>query len=170
MKYVYPRYIWTKIIYKTPSNNNRLIYGKRKPLSRCFIPLSRGFISFSFHLLYLYIDYGLFLKCTSLLQMEEIKELVQKKPEIIIKFCTRCNWMLRSAWMAQELLSTFGSDLVRVSLEPIAEPAGVYIILCDGIEIWNRYFLFSFFLLSLSLSLSSLSLAFNLMIFIYENK
>ena len=32
-------------------------------------------------------------------------------PRITIAYCTQCNWLLRSAWMAQELLSTFGADL-----------------------------------------------------------
>ena len=28
------------------------------------------------------------------------------KPEIIITYCTQCQWLLRAAWLAQELLST----------------------------------------------------------------
>ena len=40
------------------------------------------------------------------------------KPEIVITYCTQCQWLLRAAWLAQELLSTFADDLGRVVLEP----------------------------------------------------
>ena len=40
------------------------------------------------------------------------------KPRIAILYCTQCNWLLRAAWMAQELLSTFGADLGEVALLP----------------------------------------------------
>ena len=30
-------------------------------------------------------------------------------PHVVILYCTQCNWLLRSGWMAQELLSTFGT-------------------------------------------------------------
>ena len=43
-------------------------------------------------------------------------------PRIVIAYCTQCHWLLRAAWMAQELLSTFGADLGEVALAP--EPAG----------------------------------------------
>ena len=36
------------------------------------------------------------------------------KPSVRITYCTQCNWLLRAAWMAQELLSTFGQDLGAV--------------------------------------------------------
>ncbi|TIP36311.1 MAG: selenoprotein, partial [Mesorhizobium sp.] len=32
-------------------------------------------------------------------------------PVIRITYCTQCQWLLRAGWMAQELLSTFGTDL-----------------------------------------------------------
>src|SRR5690606_1096566 len=40
------------------------------------------------------------------------------KPEVVITYCRQCQWMLRAAWLAQELLSTFSEELGRVSLEP----------------------------------------------------
>ena len=40
------------------------------------------------------------------------------KPAITITYCTQCNWLLRSGWMAQELLSTFGTELAGVTLVP----------------------------------------------------
>ena len=40
------------------------------------------------------------------------------KPRIVILYCTQCNWMLRAAWLTQELLQTFGQDLGEVALQP----------------------------------------------------
>jgi len=58
------------------------------------------------------------------------------RPEILITYCTQCQWLLRAAWLAQELLSTFGEDLARVSLEP--GRGGVFRITYDGVQIWER--------------------------------
>jgi selenoprotein W-related protein len=49
---------------------------------------------------------------------------MDQKPRIEILYCPKCKWLLRAAWMAQELLSTFESDLGEVALVP-AE-SGVY--------------------------------------------
>ena len=35
------------------------------------------------------------------------------KPEIVITYCTQCQWLLRAAWLAQELLSTFAEEFFR---------------------------------------------------------
>ena len=43
--------------------------------------------------------------------------MADHKPEIVINYCTQCQWLLRAAWLAQELLSTFADDLGRVALE-----------------------------------------------------
>ena len=40
------------------------------------------------------------------------------RPAIRITYCTQCQWLLRAGWMAQELLSTFGTDLGEVTLVP----------------------------------------------------
>ena len=40
------------------------------------------------------------------------------KPTIYIEYCPKCNWMMRAAWMAQELLSTFTDDVFGVMLQP----------------------------------------------------
>ncbi|MFN3482031.1 SelT/SelW/SelH family protein [Rhabdaerophilum calidifontis] len=58
------------------------------------------------------------------------------KPSITITYCTLCHWMLRAAWMAQELLSTFGEDLGRVSLVPTR--GGVFTIHYGEELIWER--------------------------------
>ncbi|KAG8426986.1 hypothetical protein J3459_007653 [Metarhizium acridum] len=39
-------------------------------------------------------------------------------PRVTIQFCTQCKWMLRAAYFAQELLSTFSTSLGEVSLQP----------------------------------------------------
>ncbi|MCU0830041.1 MAG: SelT/SelW/SelH family protein [Rhizobiaceae bacterium] len=51
------------------------------------------------------------------------------KPRIAITYCTQCNWMLRSAWLAQELLLTFGQDIGEVALIP--GTGGVFEIRCQ---------------------------------------
>lgn len=35
-----------------------------------------------------------------------------------ISYCTQCRWLLRAAWLAQELLTTFEQDLTTVALKP----------------------------------------------------
>ncbi len=38
--------------------------------------------------------------------------------EVSITYCTQCRWLLRAAWLAQELLTTFESELTGVTLHP----------------------------------------------------
>lgn len=40
------------------------------------------------------------------------------KHSIEITYCTQCRWLLRAAWLAQELLTTFEQDLASVALKP----------------------------------------------------
>lgn len=58
------------------------------------------------------------------------------KPRIAIRYCTLCNWMLRSAWLAQELLHSFNSDLAEVSLRP--DSGGVFEVWLNDTLIWER--------------------------------
>ncbi len=60
----------------------------------------------------------------------------ESKPRIVITYCTQCQWLLRAGWMAQELLSTFGTDLGEVVLVP--GTGGVFTITCDGDPVWER--------------------------------
>ncbi|APE30142.1 selenoprotein W-like protein [Halomonas aestuarii] len=55
---------------------------------------------------------------------------------IRIHYCTQCQWLLRSAWYAQELLSTFGEDLAGVELSP--SHGGHFEILMDEASLWER--------------------------------
>jgi len=58
-----------------------------------------------------------------------------------IEYCTGCRWMMRSAWMAQELLTTFSDDLDSITLIPNrASPGGVFTVRYNnGNEVvWDR--------------------------------
>ena len=59
------------------------------------------------------------------------------KPRIVITYCSRCQWLLRSAWLAQELLTTFADDLAEVVLRP-AEISGTFEIFLDEQSLWER--------------------------------
>lgn len=43
---------------------------------------------------------------------------MEPKPRVSITYCTQCRWLLRAAWLAQELLTTFEDDLGEVALQP----------------------------------------------------
>ena len=58
------------------------------------------------------------------------------KPRIVVTYCTQCHWLLRAAWMAQELLSTFGTDLGEMALVPAT--GGTFRIEYDAELIWER--------------------------------
>jgi len=59
------------------------------------------------------------------------------KPTITIEYCPKCRWLLRAAWMAQELLTTFEEDLHAVSLVP-SDVAGRYLVSLNEIILWDR--------------------------------
>ena len=56
---------------------------------------------------------------------------------ITIRYCTRCNWLLRAGWLAQELLSSFGETLGEVALIPDGS-GGVFEIRCGDVIVWER--------------------------------
>jgi selenoprotein W-related protein len=53
-----------------------------------------------------------------------------------IDYCPRCRWLLRAAWYAQELLSSFETELQEVALRP-ADP-GVFAIRLNGEVLADR--------------------------------
>jgi selenoprotein W-related protein len=59
------------------------------------------------------------------------------KPTITIEYCPKCNWLMRAAYMAQELLTTFNDDIYGVTLQP-SETSGKYSIRIDEIVIFDR--------------------------------
>ena len=60
-----------------------------------------------------------------------------KKPIIEIEYCHKCRWLARSAWIAQELLSTFNDYIKGITLIP-GETAGIFEIRCFNETIWSR--------------------------------
>ena len=59
------------------------------------------------------------------------------KPVIAIEYCPKCGWLLRAAYMAQELLTTFSAELGGVTLQP-SETGGTYIIRLGDEIIFDR--------------------------------
>ncbi|KAK4114168.1 hypothetical protein N656DRAFT_678138, partial [Canariomyces notabilis] len=57
-------------------------------------------------------------------------------PRITIQFCTQCKWMLRAAYYAQELLSTFSTSLGEVALQPAT--GGVFVQISSSSSSSNR--------------------------------
>lgn len=53
-----------------------------------------------------------------------------------IAYCTKCRWLLRAAWMAQELLTTFEQELTTLTLKPGV--GGIFEVRADGVLVWSR--------------------------------
>lgn len=57
-------------------------------------------------------------------------------PLVEIEYCRQCRWLLRAAWMAQELLSTFEEEIAGVTLK--SGTGGVFVVRIDGEAVWSR--------------------------------
>jgi selenoprotein W-related protein len=57
-------------------------------------------------------------------------------PKLRITYCRQCRWLLRAAWLAQELLTTFSEELAEVTLAP--GTGGIFEIHLDGDLLWSR--------------------------------
>ncbi len=57
-------------------------------------------------------------------------------PRLEIEYCTQCRWLLRAAWMAQELLTTFEKELGEVALVP--GRGGIFEVRLEGETIFSR--------------------------------
>jgi selenoprotein W-related protein len=55
---------------------------------------------------------------------------------IEIHYCTQCRWLLRAAWMAQELLTTFEQEIGSLTLCPGS--GGVFEVIANGNSVWSR--------------------------------
>jgi selenoprotein W-related protein len=55
---------------------------------------------------------------------------------VTIIYCTQCRWMLRAAWMAQELLSTFDGEIAELTLKP--STGGIFEVTADNQLVWSR--------------------------------
>jgi selenoprotein W-related protein len=61
---------------------------------------------------------------------------MENHPRVEIRYCTQCRWVLRAGWLAQELLSTFGTELGEVALVP--GTGGIFEVRVDGELVWSR--------------------------------
>lgn len=59
-----------------------------------------------------------------------------KSPRVEIVYCNQCRWLLRAAWMAQELLTSFADELGEVALAP--GTSGIFEVRVDDRLIWSR--------------------------------
>jgi selT/selW/selH-like putative selenoprotein len=59
-----------------------------------------------------------------------------RKSRVEIEYCTRCRWLPRAAWLAQELLGTFEDDLGHVALVPGS--GGAFVVRADAVVVWDR--------------------------------
>jgi selenoprotein W-related protein len=58
------------------------------------------------------------------------------RPTVEIEYCRQCRWLLRAAWMAQELLSTFEDEIAAVTLR--TGTGGIFDVRIDGQTVWSR--------------------------------
>ena len=58
------------------------------------------------------------------------------KPIIVIEYCRQCRWLMRAAWMQQELLTTFAEELGGVTLVP--GTGGVFDVRTGDTMLWSR--------------------------------
>jgi selenoprotein W-related protein len=58
------------------------------------------------------------------------------RPRIEIVYCTQCRWLLRAAWLAQELLTTFEAEVGEVALVP--GTGGLFEVRVEGELVWSR--------------------------------
>src|SRR5690606_12088258 len=58
------------------------------------------------------------------------------KPILTIDYCTQCRWLMRAAWMAQELLTTFEAELGGVTLRP--GTGGIFVVAIADDVVWSR--------------------------------
>ena len=59
-----------------------------------------------------------------------------RSPHVEIEYCNMCGFLLRSAWLAQELLTTFREELGSVTLTPGS--GGMFVVRVDDAIVWDR--------------------------------
>jgi selenoprotein W-related protein len=62
---------------------------------------------------------------------------ITMKPTVTIEYCPKCGWLLRAAYMAQELLTTFSEEIAAVTLKP-SEVAGRYTVSVNDEIVFDR--------------------------------
>ncbi len=58
------------------------------------------------------------------------------RPRLEVEYCRQCRWLLRAAWLAQELLTTFEEELGEVALIPGS--GGTFVVRLDGEVLFDR--------------------------------
>ena len=58
------------------------------------------------------------------------------KSRVEIHYCTQCRWLMRAAWVAQELLITFEQEIGELVLVP--RTGGIFEVRADGDQLWSR--------------------------------
>jgi selenoprotein W-related protein len=61
---------------------------------------------------------------------------MERSPRVEILYCTQCRWLLRAAWLAQELLTTFEQELGEVALIP--GTGGIFEVRVGNDLLWSR--------------------------------
>jgi selenoprotein W-related protein len=56
-------------------------------------------------------------------------------PRLEIEYCTQCRWLLRAAWMTQELLTTFENGIGELALIP--GTGGIFEVRLDGETVFS---------------------------------
>jgi len=58
------------------------------------------------------------------------------KSRIEIEYCAGCRFLMRAAWVAQELLTTFEDEIEQLVLVPGS--GGIFEVRADGDLVWSR--------------------------------
>lgn len=61
---------------------------------------------------------------------------MEEKKRVEITYCRQCRWLLRAAWMAQELLTTFDLEIGEMALVP--GTGGIFEVRVGGELVWSR--------------------------------
>jgi selenoprotein W-related protein len=61
---------------------------------------------------------------------------MEDRKKVEITYCRQCRWLLRAAWMAQELLTTFDVELGGVALVP--GTGGIFEVRVGDELVWSR--------------------------------
>ena len=61
---------------------------------------------------------------------------MEEKKRVEITYCRQCRWLLRAAWMAQELLTTFDLEIGEMALVP--GTGGIFEVRVGDELVWSR--------------------------------
>jgi len=62
--------------------------------------------------------------------------VMEDKKRVEITYCRQCRWLLRAAWMAQELLMTFDMEIGEMALLP--GTGGIFEVRVGDELVWSR--------------------------------